>query len=131
MRKFHAYFLAASLSALLALSSLGPLVDHHYAERDPAHSHLGASVAHVHDYAAPYAHDHARQDAPDAPSGDAPLLNRYAAPAALTTVVTDRDAVSVALIFEPTSLFILPPPSTARLRSESTPPPQRPPCALA
>ena len=131
MTRFHAHFLAVSLSALLVLSALGPLVDHHYAERDPAHAHLGAGIAHVHDYATPYAHDHARQAAPDAPSGDAPLLSRDAAPLAITTVVTDRDSVTAALQFEPTSLFDLPLPPAARPRSESTPPPDRPPCAFA
>ena len=68
MRRFHAYFLVVSLSALLVLSSVGPLFDHHYVERDPTHSHLGAARPHVHDYTAPDAHDHARPLTPDAPA---------------------------------------------------------------
>ena len=70
MRRFHAYFLVVvHCPALLVLSSVGPLLDHHYVERDPTHTHLGAARPHVHDYTAPDAHDHARPLTPDAPSG--------------------------------------------------------------
>ncbi len=126
MRRFHEYFLAVSLSALLVLSAVGPMLDHHYVERDPTHSHLGAARPHVHDYAAPEAHDHARTQ-PDAPSGVVALLDRDAGFAGVTNVVTDRDGTTAFLLFEPSSLFNLPVPPTARLRSEATPPPDQPP----
>ena len=131
MRRFHEYFLAVSLSALLALSAVGPLLDHHYVERDPTHTHLGATRPHVHDYAASDAHDHARPVPPDAPSGVVALMDRDAGFAGVTSVVTDRDGPTAFTFFEPSSLFNLPIPPTARLRSEATPPPDQPPRSLA
>ena len=131
MRRFHEYFLAVSLSALLVLSAVGPLLDHHYVERDPTHTHLGAARPHVHDYTAPDAHEHARPPSPDAPSGVVALMDRDAGFAGITSVVTDRDGATAFTFFEPSSLFNLPIPPTARLRSEATPPPDQPPRVLA
>ena len=127
MRRFHAYFLVVSLSALLVLSSVGPLFDHHYVERDPTHTHLGAAWPHVHDYTSPDAHDHARPQTPDAPRGVVALLDRDAGFVGITNVVTDRDGATAFVYFEPSSLFNMPIPPTARLRSEETPPPDKPP----
>ena len=127
MRRFHAYFLVVSLSALLVLSSVGPLFDHHYVERDPTHTHLGAARPHVHDYTSPDAHDHARPQTPDAPRGVVALLDRDAGFVGITNVVTDRDGATAFVYFEPSSLFNMPIPPTARLRSEETPPPDKPP----
>ncbi len=131
MRRFHEYFLAVSLSALLALSAIGPLLDHHYVERDPTHTHLGAAAPHVHDYAASDPHDHARPVAPDAPSGVVALMDRDAGFAGVTSVVTDRDGATAFTFFEPSSLFNLPVAPVARLRSEATPPPDHPPREFA
>ena len=131
MRRFHEYFLAVSLSALLVLSAIGPLLDHHYVERDPTHTHLGAARPHVHDYAAPDTHDHASPLPPDAPSDVVALLDRDAGFAGVTNVVKDRDGATTSMYFEPSSLFILPIPPMARLRSEETPPPDKPPRVLA
>ncbi len=131
MRRFHAYFLVVSLSALLVLSSVGPLLDHHYVERDPTHTHLGAARPHVHDYTAPDTHDHARPLTPDAPRGVVALLDRDAGFAGVTNVVMDRDGATAFVYFEPSSLFNLPIPPTARLRSEATPPPDKPPRMLS
>lgn len=130
MRRFHEYFLAASLSALLVLSAVGPMIDHHYVERDPTHTHLGAAQPHVHDYVASDTHDHARPQ-PDAPSGVVALMDRDAGFAGVTNVVTDRDGATTFMYFEPSSLFNLPVPPVARLRSEATPPPDKPPRVLA
>lgn len=129
MRRFHEYFLAVSLSALLVLSAVGPLIDHHYVERDPTHSHLGAVRPHVHDYNAPDTHDHVRSQ-PDAPRGVVVLLERDAGFAGVTNVVTDRDGATTSMYFEPSSLFSLPIPPMARMRSEETPPPDKPPRVL-
>ena len=127
MRRFHAYFLVVSLSALLVLSSVGPLFDHHYVERDPTHTHLGAARLHVHDYTSPDAHDHARPQTPDAPRGVVALLDRDAGFVGITNVVTERDGATAFVYFKPSSLFNMPIPPTARLRSEETPPPDKPP----
>ena len=53
--------LALLAVAVLLLSSLGPMVDHHFAERYPAHGHLfldGADGEHTH----PFEHSHIHYD---------------------------------------------------------------------
>ena len=50
---------ALALLAALLLPLLGPLSDHHFAERQPAHLHVyltGVPIQHVHDHEAIHAH---------------------------------------------------------------------------
>ena len=59
LRQFLGQALALLMVAALALSSLGPMIDHHYAERHPGHGHLffgAADVSHSHDFDG--SHDH-------------------------------------------------------------------------
>ena len=69
-----------ALLAVVALlvSALGPMLDHHFAERHPAHGHLylgGAGPDHSH----PFEHSHVHYDAMYAPApGDGNVL--YFAP---------------------------------------------------
>ena len=51
---------ALALLAALLIPLLGPLVDHHFAERQPGHLHLyltGVPVQHLHDHEAYHSHD--------------------------------------------------------------------------
>ena len=49
--------------ALVALPGFGPFLDHHFAERQPYHAHLGAGGGgHAHEFARE--HFHARADSP-------------------------------------------------------------------
>lgn len=67
-------FVIAAVSALFLLL-LGPLLDHHYAERQPDHAHiyLGQFVPdHIHPYETPHAHFYT-QEADDGISGSALL----------------------------------------------------------
>ena len=59
LRQLALQSLAVLVAATLALSSLGPLLDHHFAERHPGHSHLffgTAGMVHSHDFQR--SHDH-------------------------------------------------------------------------
>ena len=50
--------------ALVAPPAFGPFLDHHFAERQPYHAHLGAGGGgHAHEYARE--HFHARADSPN------------------------------------------------------------------
>ena len=59
--------LALLAVAVLLLSSLGPMVDHHFAERYPAHGHLFLSAA-GEEHSHPFEHSHIHYDAMYAPA---------------------------------------------------------------
>ena len=52
-------FSILTLLVSFLVPAVGPLMDHHFAERQPAHQHLGLVGDHVHDYGANHAHRHA------------------------------------------------------------------------
>ena len=63
---------------MVALPAAGPLLDHHFAERQPYHTHVGADSSHRHDYRAAHAHPPdsaapATGESSAAPSPDAAL----------------------------------------------------------
>lgn len=61
---------------MVALPAAGPLLDHHFAERQPYHAHVGADSSHRHDYRAAHAHpvDPATGESSDSPSPGAALV---------------------------------------------------------
>ena len=61
---------------MVALPAAGPLLDHHFAERQPYHAHVGADSSHRHDYRAAHIHpvDPATGESSDAPSPGAALI---------------------------------------------------------
>ena len=61
---------------MVALPAAGPLLDHHFAERQPYHAHVGADSSHRHDYRAAHIHpvDPATGESSDAPSPGAALV---------------------------------------------------------
>ena len=66
--------LAMLAVAVLLLSSLGPMIDHHFAERHPAHGHLFLNGAHR-EHSHPFEHSHIHYDAMYAPAaGDANVV---------------------------------------------------------
>ena len=99
--------LALLAVTLLLLTSLGPLFDHHFAERFPAHGHLflgAAGEEHTH----PFEHSHVHYDAMYAPvPGDGSVIffapndgvgyahAVIAAPAALPLTRFDGDGGSI------------------------------------
>jgi len=66
--------LALLAVAVLLLSSLGPMIDHHFAERHPAHGHLFLDAA-GEDHSHPFEHPHIHYDAMYAPApGDGNVI---------------------------------------------------------
>lgn len=60
---------------MVALPAAGPLLDHHFAERQPYHAHVGADSSHRHDYRAAHVHpaDPATGESSSVPSPGAAL----------------------------------------------------------
>lgn len=115
------------LLAALALPSVGPLFDHHFAERQPGHVHVaGATRPHTHSYEDAYHHHHGYAGY----NGDAPIVVNYDNSLAVIQVVTSVDLVKSFLLFEPTSYFNLPPAREARPDSIGAAPPDIPPRAF-
>jgi hypothetical protein len=114
-----------SLAGLLA-PAVGPLMDHHFAERQPAHQHLGLVPDHIHDYGANHAHRHAGPDGAGGGNGTA-LYNAEGGPAGSIVAFTTDKAMQAFLLFEPTSTVSLPASLDRLARQAFTPPPDRPP----
>lgn len=119
-------FSILTLLVSLLVPAVGPLMDHHFAERQPAHQHLGLVGDHVHDYGANHAHRHAGPDGAGSGNGTA-LYNAEGGPAGSTVGLTTDKAMQAFLLFEPTSTVSLPASLDRLARQAFTPPPDRPP----
>lgn len=128
MTSMAARFSIVCLLVALALPSVGPLADHHFAERQPIHHHLGAPRHHIHAY---NHHAHTPEEGTDASGQSTALFNYESAPAVTAFVVADDMAMRSFLLFEPSSLFLLPLPLIARAKQHDAAPPARPPQPLA
>ena len=112
-----------ALGALLVLlPSMGPLIDHHFAERQPYHSHLGADRGHEHDYR--YFHAHGADFDSEA---NPALYNLDTSLAGFTTATLSESDLSRQTLIEPTSLIGIHSASDAALRSIYPDPPYKPP----
>ena len=85
--------------ALIALPAFGPFLDHHFAERQPYHAHLGAGGGggHTHEYARE--HSHARADSPRSETargadGDEAMPNPEIASSAMAAVRAEPGAMT-------------------------------------
>ena len=112
-----------ALGALLVLlPSMGPLLDHHFAERQPYHSHLGTDRGHEHQYR--YFHAHGSESDPEA---NPALYNLDTSLACFTTAtLSESDTGSRALV-ETASLIGIHAAPDAAHRSVYPDPPYRPP----
>ncbi|MCI0438657.1 MAG: hypothetical protein L0177_05945 [Chloroflexi bacterium] len=126
MRQLAFRFSALLLLAALALPSVGPLVDHHFAERQPGHRHVAGVVQpHTHSYEDEYHHHNTGGN------GDVPVLVNYDSGLAASTVVTTADVpLDSPPLFEPTSIFSMPLAPETRARLRHIPPPHEPPRGL-
>ena len=92
--------------ALVALA-FGPILDHHFAERQLGHTHFGTAnaISHVHSYAESF-HAHTTGSTPE--NYPVALYKHDGSVGASTVAFTlNNDWASFAL-FEPTSVFVLP-----------------------
>ena len=125
-----------SISAFVALTAVvallaplaGPALDHHFAERQPDHLHLGAPGEHFHSYESAI---HLHRHPPTTPAdGSLPIaLYRSDGAIAVTLAGSPVDSESMRQ-FQPTSVFILPPQQVSAARQHSPTPPDKPPAVL-
>ncbi|MGH2543740.1 MAG: hypothetical protein ACRDIB_13130 [Ardenticatenaceae bacterium] len=116
---------AILLLATLILPSVGPLLDHHFAERQPGHRHAASVVQpHKHSYEDDY-HHHA-----PGYNGDAPILVNYDSSVTAVPIVFAADLIEAFALYQPTSYFNLPPAPAERARVRYIPPPVAPPREL-
>ena len=108
------------LLAALVVPSIGPLVDHHFAERQPGHRHYAsASQSHTHSYQDVY-----HQHSPGSDVNALALVNFDTGPVGVTIADLPTEFL---YSFEPTSYFHLPPAPYTRARVSYIPPPDVPP----
>ena len=107
---------------LVLLPSLGTLIDHHFAERQPYHSHLRADSGHEHGYR--YFHAHGSEADPEA---NPALYNLDASLEGFTTATLSEFDLSRQAFVEPTSLIGIHTAADTALRSIYPAPPYKPP----
>lgn len=94
------------LAAVLATSAW-PLFDHHFAERQPGHRHIGVESAHVHGHTG---HEHEQRAPSDSPSPLALYFLDGSMSGPITVVGSGAVSQSF-FLFEPSSLLLLNPAS--------------------
>ena len=115
----------------LLLPTFGVLADHHFAERQPSHLHIGAYGDHLHLLDA--SHAHYQGAVPSNAGNQQPPSAIYNYDGALTIAIgvamvgTRIDTVAE---FEPTSLYVFPLPHYPRARTRYVSPAERPPPPL-
>ncbi len=119
-RALRSLLLLVSVVAVMVLPSMGPLMDHHYAERQPGHLHLG--LADYHGHGQGQAHRHG----PDTAGLSSTAMFAYEG-TIVPAIVTAGAFLDSLLGFEPGSLFNLPLPPYAGSRQHYTTPQGKPP----
>ncbi len=122
-RRLRSLLLLVSVVAVMVLPSMAPLMDHHYAERQPGHLHLGLADDHSHGEG--HAHIH---DSEAAGTSGLSSTAMFAYEATLVPAIVTAEAFLDSLLgFEPGSLFNLPLPPYAGSRQHYTAPQGKPP----
>ena len=115
---------------MVVLPFLGPVVDHHFAERQPYHAHFGADAGHDHDYASLHLHgaDQTAGSLPPTGSGDGIALYSLDVFSAGPSMAMLADSeLESRLTPDPDAVLTLRAPEFAALRSASVSPLERPP----
>jgi hypothetical protein len=124
LRQVYIHLPVLFVLATLLLPAAGPLVDHHFAERQPGHLHIGMAGYRAHDHGYEHAHGHSQADG----SGYPVVLYSYdGATVAIPAVARADTAMELFLDFEPGSIFTLPLPPEARVKHIYISPPGKPP----
>ena len=117
------------LVASMVLPMAGPLLDHHFAERQPGHKHLGTAFFHRHSYGPDHSHYHGPGPA-DASGGGSIIVYSYdSGPSVPALGVSDQVSGISTIDFDPSSLFLLPGPPAKIIMGRSMAPPREPPRA--
>ena len=109
---------------MAALPFLGPVIDHHFAERQPYHAHFGADERHDHDYASLHLHGGAQT----ADGGIALYSFEVSSAGPSVAMLTDSE-LEGRLTPDPDAVLTLRAPAFSALRSASVSPLERPPRA--
>ena len=130
VRSISAFFALTAVVALLAPLA-GPALDHHFAERQPDHRHFGTPGEHSHAYESPM---HIHRHGPSTPVDGSLPVALYRSDGAIAVTLAgshvDVDSESTRL-FQPTSVFFMPPHFDGAVRQHSPAPPDRPPAVVA
>lgn len=108
--------------AAMVLPSVGSLTDHHFAERQLGHAHLGNVGQHSHSH-----HDHHPHGHDDGASESPTAVYNYAGGFANGLVLSADVAMQTALLFNPSSVLLLPEYANDAFRQNYTPPLEKPP----
>ncbi len=123
MNRILARLWMVALAALVvALPSLGPLFDHHFAERMPYHAHVGVPNNHEHGYRHLHSHDAERS-----PDWSPALYKLDTSPTVLTIVLSSDSETGDGLLPDSNSALRVPGPESNSLKSAYISPPDRPP----
>ena len=117
---------------MVALPFLGPVIDHHFAERQPYHAHFGADSGHQHEYVSLHAHlaeQTAESLPPAAPGGRIALYSFEALSAGPSVAMLTDSELESRLTPDPDAVLTLRAPAFSALRSASVSPLERPPRA--
>ena len=119
-----------ALTAIVALIAplAGPMFDHHFAERQPGHLHIGASGEHSHAFESAY-HLHKHPLPAPEEEGAFPLvLYKSEGSIAATLAASPLDISSESMRqYQPTSVFYLPLTVISAARQHVPHPPSKPP----
>lgn len=124
--KFATIPITVILLLAVVLSPLGPLADHHSAERQPHHHHLG--ITHY-NHSHSYDHAHAHTPAGDLDAAGQPIaLNNYeGGPAANTVVIIYDPATESLRSFEQKTVLTFPSTLSSLSTQHYMAPPDKPP----
>ena len=114
-------------AVMLALPFLGPVIDHHFAERQPYHAHFGADAGHEHDYAS--LHVHQPDQAAGAAEGGIALYSFEVFSAGPAVAMLADSELESRLMPNPDVALALRAPAHSVLESASVSPLERPPRA--
>ena len=109
---------------MVALPFMGPVVDHHFAERQPYHAHFGADEGHDHNYAS--LHVHSEDQTAD---GGIALYSFESVSAGPSMAMLADAELESRLTPDPDAVLTLRAPEFATPRSASVSPLERPPRA--
>ena len=111
-----------ALYGALLFPTVGPLVDHHFAERHPHHTHIVTNSQHSHYHNSP--HSHLPKEIP--PTNDS-IYTYDGLMAGSLLITVDEDDLRNLVHFEPSAWFIMPSPIHSGIYKIFHPPPKQPP----
>jgi hypothetical protein len=129
MNRLVTYLPSIILLIGLVVPTAGPLVDHHFADRQPGHNHLLLVSDHLH--AVDGQHSHLLTGDTEDGEGSVTLYNYDSGLAVGQNAPSDATSLLAVLQYGPTSVLILPSHPMAALTGQNIPPPAKPPRPLS